>query len=392
MKSFKSFVEDSVKPFYACVGNFNPTDEGCAYLFEKTAAFAKNATYRIYVTTNETLLSADDNLKYLRKMHPRYARHIVCENDIQNILQMACTIYNEGYNKLVITSYSTESGGLKDLLFKHNGVHCNHGFFNFINGIDVKGIALPKRSDTLREALDNENLNLFYSRSNLTWADSLNLYNLLRNKMGLKACTYFRTHLQLTTNDIREMYIANKIYNIGENVLYKKDGKVYKIIERYTNFLKIEKDGQTKKCFLTDLCEDYYKGLSASTSDKRRAAFNKHAKLDDDDPRAYELVPGDARAKTKLSKWTKIYHDMFGDEALDENVDAALEKKSEKSGISIKILKKVFDRGMAAWRTGHRPGATQHQWAYARVNSFIVGGPTRKGPDSDLWNDHKEET
>ena len=35
-------------------------------------------------------------------------------------------------------------------------------------------------------------------------------------------------------------------------------------------------------------------------------------------------------------------------------------------------LKKVFDRGMAAWKGGHRPGASQHQWAFARVNSFIT--------------------
>ena len=36
--------------------------------------------------------------------------------------------------------------------------------------------------------------------------------------------------------------------------------------------------------------------------------------------------------------------------------DEALKKKSEKSGISYGVLKKVYDRGVAAWRTGHRPG------------------------------------
>ena len=36
------------------------------------------------------------------------------------------------------------------------------------------------------------------------------------------------------------------------------------------------------------------------------------------------------------------------------------------------ILKKVYDRGMAAWKGGHRPGATQQQWAFARVNSFVT--------------------
>lgn len=67
----------------------------------------------------------------------------------------------------------------------------------------------------------------------------------------------------------------------------------------------------------------------------------------------------------------------------------ALEKKAQKSGIPYGILKKVYDRGMAAWKGGHRPGATSHQWAFARVNSFIVGGKTRKTADADLWKKAK---
>jgi len=32
-------------------------------------------------------------------------------------------------------------------------------------------------------------------------------------------------------------------------------------------------------------------------------------------------------------------------------------------------------RGMAAWKSGHRPGAGQEQWGYARVNSFLTQAP-----------------
>ena len=72
---------------------------------------------------------------------------------------------------------------------------------------------------------------------------------------------------------------------------------------------------------------------------------------------------------------------------IDEKIEG-LKKKSEKSGIAYGILKKVFDRGIAAWRTGHRPGTTPQQWAFARVNSFITGGGARKS-DADLWKKHK---
>ena len=52
-------------------------------------------------------------------------------------------------------------------------------------------------------------------------------------------------------------------------------------------------------------------------------------------------------------------------------------------------MKKVFDRGVAAWKGGHRPGTTPVQWAHARVNSFISGGKTRTTGDADLWKQHK---
>ncbi len=62
-----------------------------------------------------------------------------------------------------------------------------------------------------------------------------------------------------------------------------------------------------------------------------------------------------------------------------------LKKKAEKSGISYGILKQVYNRGMAAWQGGHRPGTTPQQWAFARVNSFITKGKgTWGGADSDL--------
>ena len=36
------------------------------------------------------------------------------------------------------------------------------------------------------------------------------------------------------------------------------------------------------------------------------------------------------------------------------------------------IIKKVYDKGVAAWRTGHRVGAGAEQWGYARVHSFLT--------------------
>jgi len=93
-----------------------------------------------------------------------------------------------------------------------------------------------------------------------------------------------------------------------------------------------------------------------------------------------------AIAKKKSGKYDKdgkrIKYE--GAKALVEAI-TALQKKAEKSGMPYSILKQVYDRGMAAWKGGHRPGAEQHQWAFARVNSFVTkSSGTWGGADSDL--------
>jgi hypothetical protein len=99
----------------------------------------------------------------------------------------------------------------------------------------------------------------------------------------------------------------------------------------------------------------------------------------------------DVKDDNELLEWIDVIANEIHDSIdLEEaKSDNALKTKSEKSGISLSILKKVFDRGVAAWRTGHRPGTTPQQWGYARVNSFITGGKTRTTGDADLWKQHK---
>jgi len=70
---------------------------------------------------------------------------------------------------------------------------------------------------------------------------------------------------------------------------------------------------------------------------------------------------------------------------IEEDSDEGLKKKAEKSGMPLGILKQVFKRGVAAWRTGHRPGTNPQQWGYARVNSFVTKSKgTWGGADKDL--------
>lgn len=69
----------------------------------------------------------------------------------------------------------------------------------------------------------------------------------------------------------------------------------------------------------------------------------------------------------------------------DDKIETALKKKAEETGVPIGIIRAVMRRGLAAWKSGHRPGANQQQWGYARVNAFLTKGEGTWGKaDSDL--------
>ena len=117
--------------------------------------------------------------------------------------------------------------------------------------------------------------------------------------------------------------------------------------------------------------------------------------LPKDHPDAYKPVDDvedpdiiDKKKKQRKSKSTTKFQQAFGESFTDfmnESKIKGLQNKADKTGVSYTILKKVYDRGMEAWRSGHRPGIGQHQWAFARVNSFLTGGKTQKTADKDLW-------
>ena len=177
-----------------------------------------------------------------------------------------------------------------------------------------------------------------------------------------------------------------------------------KFIKNFINFLseKAEKDFDDK---IKD--HGYFKGISTSTARKKIAQMKDQSNKADDDPTAYDELPGDTKGKKllKKSKHTDAYHDLYDDknesifswdnftalyeDGVDINEDSSgdrspldnpdvetgLKKKSEETGVPLPLLRIVMRRGLAAWKSGHRPGAGQEQWGYARVNSFLTKAP-----------------
>ena len=236
--------------------------------------------------------------------------------------------------------------------------------------------------------------------------------------------------------------LLERVTNLGLEMKTKAEPKAFSVIkEKY--FPPVAKDKAS------GLPKKYVRGLSPSTAKARASHWKEKSKLSDSDPRAYEPAPGDATAKTKPSKHTVAVRKMMGEQmtadvkkpqnrhihqaAMGEAIRrvprsgnitavnakrelnnaerAAFEKakmqlatskvqeetieegdnsiaaKAKKTGISVGTLRKVYNRGVAAWNSGHRPGTTPQQWGHARVNSYINKGKTYHTADKDLRED-----
>lgn len=91
----------------------------------------------------------------------------------------------------------------------------------------------------------------------------------------------------------------------------------------------------------------------------------------------YSAFKTDEGKKTRPSSYTfRFYKKYPGAKSLAQ--------KSKATGVPLSIIREVYNKGLAAWRTGHRPGATGQQWGYARVHSFLLCGKTARTADKYL--------
>ena len=424
-------------------GRFNPPTTGHEKLIDKVKSVAGSDDYRIYPSQsqnqNKDPLPYAKKIAYMRKMFPKHKRSIAVDKNPKTAIDVATSLHNAGYKDVTMVVGSDRVKEFETLLKKYNGVKARHGMYKFDNikvvsagdrDPDAEGVSGMSASK-MRKAASDGNMDEFMKGLPRGFKDGKSLYRDVRKNMGIREEKDMGVMNDYESK--RDAYLIGKIWKIGD-IIEAKDMRG-PIVQRGTNYVSMEVNNKIHRVWLHDIKEyahggraqgyglyrptadlnlraskldrvkqdkdvkdepgtqpaKYYSGVKKKTKDDRAAHFRKGAKMDDDNPAAYKPAPGDKGAKTKPSKHTQKYKKMFGEDmpktlnqVLDEKI-AGLVKKADKSGIAYSILKQVYNRGMAAWRTGHRPGTTPQQWAMARVNSFVTKSKgTWGGADKDL--------
>ena len=386
IKSFSDYLTEAKGEVYFVFGRFNPPTSGHEKLFDKLKKTAGSNPYRIYGSKSQDAkknpLSFKEKIKFLRKMFPKHARSVMADSDVRHVMDIATKLYDQGYTSVTMVAGSDRVKEFDTLLNKYNGVDSRHGFYNFENGIkvvsagerdpDAEGVEGMSASKLRSYASDND-LENFTKGMPKGYKDSKALFNTIRKGMGLKESHMHRKHVELeTVSEKREQFITGNLFKEGDEVVLKESNQIGVIQRCGTNFLVVE-FGDWKKRVWLDAVELLDEKKYTDMDSEEKAAHDKE------------------RPNAPESQHTKNFKKKFGEmksfsQSLEEaDAKSALKKKAEKSGMPYGILKKVFDRGYAAWKTSHRPGTNPTQWGLARVNSFTTKSSGTWGKaDKDL--------
>lgn len=115
----------------------------------------------------------------------------------------------------------------------------------------------------------------------------------------------------------------------------------------------------------------YFSGLSRMLKFTREKELLKRKKS-----KSFKLGKSDSFAKPRKSRWTLQFHKIYPELKFNKSLI------SKRTGIPVKTLNTVYDRGRRAWQTGgSRPGMTANQWGVARVYKYVLV-TKRKAPVS----------
>ena len=212
IKGFKQYTEQKVKPVVFTFGRFNPPTTGHLKLLDKVASVAKGNNYKVYASQSNNPkkdpLQYKEKIGFMRKMFPKHGRNIIMSPKVKTVFDIASELHDEGFNKIIMVVGGDRVKEFDSLLRKYNGVKGRHGFYNFVEGIEVvsagerdpdaEGVTGMSASKMRKAAVDGD-FKSFQNGLPKGYSDGTKLFNTLRKRMGIKEITNFRKHVQLGT-------------------------------------------------------------------------------------------------------------------------------------------------------------------------------------------------
>jgi phosphopantetheine adenylyltransferase len=261
-------------------GRFNPPTTGHEKLLDKVASSSDEEDYVIVPSRSEDKkknpLGADRKVEIMRMMYPKHSEKIV--NDAQNrtIFDVLRKAHNDGYANVRIVGGADRVKEFEKLTNKYNGSTYQFDNIEVLSAGErdpdsegVEGMSASK----MRKAAKDGDFRSFKKGlpKGIDNETAVALFTELQDAMGVKqksTAEDWEIAPRLFQKTLRENYILEKIYNIGEWITHDATGMVAKIVRKGTNYLIcVTEDNIMFKTWIKDVNEA--KKYTEVTMDRR---------------------------------------------------------------------------------------------------------------------------
>jgi hypothetical protein len=262
-------------------GRFNPPTISTEEFLNDLSEIANDGEYRIYPSRStdpkKDPLDPDTKIDIMVNLFPEHQEAIMNDENMNTIFDVLQSLNEEGYEEVVIVSSSDRQSEFEKLATKHNGE-----LYNFSN-IEVIGIGEedPDLDSKIRKSVVDDDFETF----KLGVPESLNdkqkkeYFNILKKSIKVdEDYQLWEIAPRLDFDNLRDNYVRESIFRIGDIVENMNNGLIGKIIRRGANYLIcVTEDNIMFKPWIYDVKEWTDKsGVPASQREVGTDAFREY--------------------------------------------------------------------------------------------------------------------
>lgn len=271
IQGFKSHLltEEKSSTVIINFGRFNPPTSGHEKLLDVSIKAAVG-THRVYASQTQDAkknpLKFMDKVKFMRKMFPKHARHILADKNVRTFFDALVIAYDDGFKTAIVVVGSDRVKEFDLALNKYNGVKSKHGFYEFVGGVqivsagerdpdsnDVSGMSASK----LRAAAKENDLITFNKGMPKGFKDAELLMKAVRSGMGLKESTNYIKNTKLKRlSMLREKYVKGNLFEVGDEVHIIETHEKVTINKLCNNYVEVNLNGEPKNVWISDICKE----------------------------------------------------------------------------------------------------------------------------------------
>ena len=272
-------------------GRFNPPTVGHGKLLAAAKKASQGGDLKIYPSRTQdpkkNPLDPDMKISFMRKMFPEYSENIINDDEMKSIFNVLINAYEDGYKNVNIIVGSDRQAEFENLANKYNGDLYEFENIRVISAgvrdADAEGVEGMSASK-MRKAVADDDFDSFRKGTpkELNDIETQSLFDAVFNGMKLKKKAVAETWEIAPKCDprgLRENYINNKIYRIGDIIENLNTGLVGEIVRRGTNHLIcVTKENYMFKSWIRDVMEAVvnYPGPSGISSNEREVGTDSN--------------------------------------------------------------------------------------------------------------------